>query len=269
MAANTKFEPPILDLSVDRYSAYKAWHNRWIDYSIVTKLQDETPEYRCSMLRYTFTEETRKIYNTLNLTADEAKDDKTIITKLETFAKGTVNETLERHTFNSRTQEEGESFDDFLTELKVLLKNCNFCANCVDGILRDRIVAGVRDSSLRQKLLSDPALTLKKAEDACRAKEKAIQGAKMMSNGNEHQERADVDEISRRFNRSHPFQESSRGRGARGGTGRRFHGQTRSEGPPGRRLEAQITRSDGPPCKFCTQVHQWGRQFCGAWDKKC
>ena len=78
------------------------------------------------MLRYTFTEETRKIYNTLNLTPDEAKDDKVIITKLETFAKGTVNETLERHTFNSRTQEEGESFDDFLTELKVLLKNCNF-----------------------------------------------------------------------------------------------------------------------------------------------
>ena len=55
MAANPKWEPPVLDLSVDRYSAYKAWHDRWTDYAIVTKLADESPEYRCSMLRYTFT----------------------------------------------------------------------------------------------------------------------------------------------------------------------------------------------------------------------
>ena len=163
MAASAKWEPPVLDLSVDRYSAYKAWSDRWNDYSIVTKLKDENAEYRCSMLRYTFTEETRKIYNTLNLTADEAKDDKAIIEKLEAFGKGTINETLERHTFNSRNQEEGECFDDFLTELKILLKNCNFCGTCVDGLLRDRIVSGIRDSSLRQKLLSDTDLTLKKA----------------------------------------------------------------------------------------------------------
>ena len=160
-ATSPKWEPPILDLSVDRYSAYKAWYDRWTDYAIVTKLKDEEPEYKCSMLRYTFTEETRKIYNTFNLTAEEAKNDQLIIQKLEAFAKGTINETLERHTFNSRSQEEGECFDDFLTELKILLKNCNFCANCVDGILRDRIVSGIRDSSLRQKLLSETDLTLK------------------------------------------------------------------------------------------------------------
>ena len=180
-ATGVKFEPPTLDLTVDRYSAFKAWHDRWNDYAIVTKLKDEAAEYQCSMLRYTFTEETRKIYNTLNLSADEAKDIKEILKKLEAFAKGTVNETLERHTFNSRKQDEDECFDDFLTDLKVLIKNCNYCANCVDGVLRDRIVAGIRDLSLRQKLLSENDLTLKKAEDACRAREKAVQGAKLLN----------------------------------------------------------------------------------------
>ena len=121
-ATGVKFEPPTLDLTVDRYSAYKAWFDRWTDYAIVTKLKDEAPEYQCSMLRYTFTEETRKIYNTLGLNADEAKDPAEIIKKLEAFAKGTVNETLERHTFNSRNQDEDECFDDFLTDLKVLIK---------------------------------------------------------------------------------------------------------------------------------------------------
>ena len=105
-----KWEPPKLDLSVDRHCAFKAWKDRWTDYVVVTKLAAESPEFQSSTLRYTFTEETRKIYNTFNLTADEAKNVATIIEKLETFAKGTVNETMERHTFNSRFQEDGEAF---------------------------------------------------------------------------------------------------------------------------------------------------------------
>ena len=133
-----------MDLSVDRYSALKAWKDRWTDYVVVSKLDQETAAYQCSTLRYTFTEETRKIYNTLVLTEEEKNDCKAIIEKLESFAKGTVNETMERHTFNNRNQEEGETFDDFLTELKVLQKNCNFCENCSEGLLRDRIVGDSR-----------------------------------------------------------------------------------------------------------------------------
>ena len=147
--ARSNFEPPKLDLTVDRYSAFKTWKDRWTDYVVVTKLSDEAAEYQSSMLRYTFTEETRKIYNTLNLTDEEAKSCNAILTKLETFAKGTINETMERHIFNSRSQEEDEPFDDFLTELKVLSKNCNFCEVCHDGLIRDRIVGGVRDEPLR------------------------------------------------------------------------------------------------------------------------
>ena len=30
--------PPILDLYVDRYAAWKIWKSRWDDYSIVTGL---------------------------------------------------------------------------------------------------------------------------------------------------------------------------------------------------------------------------------------
>ena len=44
------------------------------------------------------------------------------------FAKGIINETLERHKFFQRQQEEGESFDDFLTDIKLLGQNCNFCS---------------------------------------------------------------------------------------------------------------------------------------------
>ena len=95
---------------------------------------------------------------------------------LETFARGVVNETMERHTFNNRTQEDGEKFDEYLTEIKLLSKNCNFCNQCYESLLRDRIVGGIKCDITRQKLRSEKDLTLKKAEEICRASEKARQG---------------------------------------------------------------------------------------------
>ena len=114
--------PPVLDLSVDRYTAWRAWKAKWIDYCIVKELEKKAPEYQSAMLRYTFTDETRNIYGSLNLSATDAKDTAKIIDVLEKFAKGIVKETLERHLFNSRCQGEGELFDDFLTDIKILSK---------------------------------------------------------------------------------------------------------------------------------------------------
>ena len=268
MASKPTFEPPKLDLSVDRHCAFKCWKDKWTDYAVVTKLDAETPEYQCSMLRYTFTEDTRKIYNTFDLTADEQKDVNVIIQKLETFSKGTVNETMERHTFNQRKQDDGEPFDDFLTDIKFLSKNCNFCATCHDGLLRDRIVAGIRDSQLRQKLLSETKLDLKKAEDICRSKEKATEGVKMFRN--EDREEGDVNEVSGgsgRFRRSRgSFQ---RGRGGYNNNNNRNQQQQRR--PP------STTPATAPPannnqdgrCKFCVRHHQRGRQHCPAYGNAC
>ena len=274
-----QFEPPKLDLSVDRLCAFKAWKDRWTDYAVVTELEQKSAEYQCSMLRYTFTEETRKIYNTLGLTTDEAKNATTIIQKLETFAKGTVNETMERHTFNSRRQEEGEPFDDFLTELKHLSKDCNFCPNCHDGLLRDRIVAGIRDHPLRRKLLSTDALDLKKTEDLCRATEKAKQGAKLFHGPNKtSEEDADVNELRRGLNRTRVSSNNNSRQPNRNNN----HNNSRNDGGDGGGNRRSNNRKDGggrrnqggnnqppPPCKFCTRSHQFGRQFCPAYEQTC
>ena len=120
---NLNWEPPKLDLSVDKHSAFKLWKERYTDYCVVTKLADEDAAYRCSTLRYTFTEETRKIYNTLGLTEAEQANDTTIIAKLEEYSKGTVNQMMERYLFFDRDQDDGECCDDFITDIKHLSKN--------------------------------------------------------------------------------------------------------------------------------------------------
>ena len=55
---------------------------------------------------------------------------------MEQFSKGIVNKTLERHKSFKRVQKDGQSFDDFLTELKLLSKNCNFreTPECCDSL---------------------------------------------------------------------------------------------------------------------------------------
>ena len=114
--------------------------------------------YQAAMLRYCFVDKTRTVYESLKLSEEDNKDPEKILEAMETFAKGIINETLERHTFNARNQERGEAFDDFITEIITLSKNCNFCECSYSGRIRDKIVDGVLDNELRRKLLAEPDL---------------------------------------------------------------------------------------------------------------
>ena len=69
----------------------------------------------------------------------------------------------------------------------VLSKNCNFCSTngCFEGLLRDRIVAGIKNDKIREKLLSEKALTLLKTIDICRLCEKASDGMAALSKSGE------------------------------------------------------------------------------------
>ena len=67
------------------------------------------------MLRYTFNDDTRKKYDTLNISENDHEEVNAIVNALESFAKGVINESLERYTLNKRVQETSEKF---LTDIK-------------------------------------------------------------------------------------------------------------------------------------------------------
>ena len=75
-----------------------------------------------------------------------------IIDKFEHYAAGEVNETFERYVFHKRVQSEGETFEQFESDLRVLIKTCSFCESCVESVVRDRIVLGIRNPDIRQEL---------------------------------------------------------------------------------------------------------------------
>ena len=63
-----------------------------------------------------------------------------------------------------RVQHEGELAETYISELHELIEFCDY-GNLKDEMLRDRLVVGIRDTSL-----SDPALTLEKAKTMIRQK---------------------------------------------------------------------------------------------------
>ena len=65
---------------------------KWRDYKALI-------EYQYAVLRYTFSRKTRHVYNSFNLNEDHFKN---LEKRLETFAKGIINETMERNVFNNR-----------------------------------------------------------------------------------------------------------------------------------------------------------------------
>ena len=73
------------------------------------------------------------------------------------------------HRFWENKQQEGELIDQFITELKTRVKSFEF-GDQHDTMLRDRIVFGVSDTQLKERLLRESSdLTLEKAASLCKA----------------------------------------------------------------------------------------------------
>ena len=71
-----------------------------------------------------------------------------------------MNETVECRNFCRRTQQVGESFDDFLVSLRELVKTCNFCYDaCTQKNIQDQIIEGLLDDDTVEDLLQETDLT--------------------------------------------------------------------------------------------------------------
>ncbi|EZA60809.1 hypothetical protein X777_05152 [Ooceraea biroi] len=91
-----------------------------------------------------------------------------------------ANESVDRHIFFSRVQQSGESFDVFLTELKKLSKQCGF-GTLNDSLIKDRIISGLSDSNLKNRLLRKEDLDLEKCIRIYKATELAQQQLKTLA----------------------------------------------------------------------------------------
>ena len=113
----------------------------------------------------------REVYETLQFGA--VLNERTlaqVIKALDDHCDPKKSETAERYKFFTRFQEQGESLEKFMTELRILAATCNF-EMLHDSLLPDRIICGILDSNLREELLKEQSLDLTKCIQMCRVAE--------------------------------------------------------------------------------------------------
>lgn len=92
-----------------------------------------------------------------------------VLRKFDEYCNPIKSLVFKHYKFLKRDQLPSETFDQFLTVLKQLANTCEFKER--DVLLLDRIVLGIGDDRVQEKLLQETNLTLEKAVTMCRAME--------------------------------------------------------------------------------------------------
>ena len=94
--------------------------------------------------------------------AESKENPETLIQKFTEHCNPQKNVVVERHLFNSRSQKPSESVESFLSDLRKMALNCEYCT-LVNDLLRDRIVCGCHNQEARMQMLKEGDLTLERA----------------------------------------------------------------------------------------------------------
>ena len=118
-------------------------------------------------------EEAREVFGTFTDWTNEGDDNKIepVLQKFAEYCQPRKSVPFERYCFNRRVQESGESYEYYRTALRKLSEGCEFESITPEEILRDKLVFGIRDNKVRERLLREPRLTLAKTDEICRAAE--------------------------------------------------------------------------------------------------
>ncbi|XP_073722699.1 uncharacterized protein [Misgurnus anguillicaudatus] len=144
-------------------------------------LKKRGEDENCSYLLLWIGEKGRDIFNTWTLTTEEAKVLQTYYDKYEAYVMPKTNIIFARYKFHERIQGATETFEQFVTELRLLVKDCAYADS--EEMVRDRIVFGIHSPRVREKLLSvGSELTLDKAMDIARSHEIAQAQLKTFAN---------------------------------------------------------------------------------------
>ena len=179
--------PPPPALEIHNPNAAEKWKRfllAWENYSLATELTKKTEEVQVATLLTVIGEEAREVYATFNDWENDGdeKKIKPVLKKFGEYCEPCKNVPFERFKFNRRVQEPGETYDQYRTALRKLADSCNFEEITPEEILRDRLIFGIRDNKVRERLLRETKLSLDKTDEICRASESMLAQMKIVGN---------------------------------------------------------------------------------------
>ena len=200
--------------------AWPKWLRRFDRYRVASGLNSKPETEQVSTLLYAMGDSADDILQTLQL--DEGTVSYEEIKKsLNDYFAERRNIIVERARFNERSQKPGESVDTFIQDLYRLANNCDY-GTLKDDLIRDRIVVGILDDSLSDRLQSKGTLTLAQAVQMSRQAESRAQNRDLVRGDNKPAQVEFVDPGGS-GNRKTPNKESSQPTPSCGWCGRERH----------------------------------------------
>ncbi|GBM31488.1 hypothetical protein AVEN_141187-1 [Araneus ventricosus] len=211
-------------------------------------------------------EEAIELFNTFDLQEDDRNDCDKVLTAFENHITPKTNVVVQRFIFSSLMQDIDESFDAFYTDLRKLVKSCEF-ENQADSVVRDRIILGIADSGLQERLLQEGNLSLARAAEIFRAAELSKKQAQTVQTKS-------VDALQKkkfqsvRFNRAGGNQQQTQAANNKSGA---FSGANNdignASGADGDQRAHVTNNNNVYICKKCNRKHR--RSECPVFGKQC
>lgn len=146
------------------------WITRFERFRQASGVASKSEQSQVNVLIYSMGQKAEDLFQSFRLSEDDGKSYKKVKEKFDEYFTVRRNTIHERAKFNTRRQGETESVDHFITDLYALAKYCGY-GELQDELIRDRIVVGIRDSRLSEKMQLEPDLTLEKAVTLARQSE--------------------------------------------------------------------------------------------------
>ena len=149
---------------------WEKWIRRFDRFRKSSGMAEKPEPDQVNTLIYSMGDLAEDILLSFRLTKEEAKKYSTVLEKFQQYFVKRKNVIYERSKFNQRIQQLDETVDSFVTDLYRLARMCNY-GELTDEMIQDRIVAGIRDGAVVERLQTDPELTLEKAIQMTRQSE--------------------------------------------------------------------------------------------------
>lgn len=234
--------PENMQFRGDTANNWKLWKQKFKLFLLASGKSTKSDEVKVAILLNFLGDEGLHIYNTFEY--DEGESDiklDTVLKKFDAYCEPIKNVVYEHFKFFKRDQLPDESVDNFITGLKQLSSTCEF-GTLKDVLIRDRLVIGIRDTRIQEKLLQSSNLSLSEAIQTCRSMESSVATQKQICK-EYSRESVSVAAINRKMCNMRPYSSKC--------------GESPSM-PPG---------SKGNYCSRCGLKHEFGK--CLALNRYC
>ena len=177
--------PQTFDIEAhDAETQWKHWKKSWEYYVCASELDENKPKVQVATLLTIMGEYCRRIFETFNIDQEDINTQK-VLDKFNERIEPQNSTIFERCLFQRRDQETAETLTNYITELRILSKKCEFENITPEEILRDRIISGMKDNELRKRILSRADVNLDTVIKLCKVLETAASQAEAFESKNQ------------------------------------------------------------------------------------